>query len=158
MQTMNPLLISLQNAKAWFLRTSSVLEETDSGFAPKPGMYTAAQQVAHVAQTVDWFIEGAFERPDGLDADFRAHMEQVLAVSSLTEARAWLDRAFARAAEVLAAKSDAELNEPFPPNTIMGGAPKRSLVDGIVDHTAHHRGALSVYARLLGKEPPMPYM
>ncbi len=25
-------------------------------------------------------------------------------------------------------------------------------------HTAHHRGALAVYARLLGKVPAMPYM
>ena len=40
---------------------------------------------------------------------------------------------------------------------IMTGAPKMSVVGGIVDHTAHHRGALAVYARLLGKEPKMPY-
>jgi uncharacterized damage-inducible protein DinB len=26
-----------------------------------------------------------------------------------------------------------------------------------VEHTAHHRGALTVYSRLLGKVPPMPY-
>ena len=25
-------------------------------------------------------------------------------------------------------------------------------------HTAHHRGALTVYSRMLGKVPPMPYM
>jgi len=37
------------------------------------------------------------------------------------------------------------------------GAPRAAVVSGIADHTAHHRGALSVYARLIGKEPPMPY-
>jgi uncharacterized damage-inducible protein DinB len=27
----------------------------------------------------------------------------------------------------------------------------------MVEHTAHHRGALTVYSRLLGKVPLMPY-
>jgi uncharacterized damage-inducible protein DinB len=40
---------------------------------------------------------------------------------------------------------------------IMTGAPKMAVVGAIGDHTAHHRGALAVYARLLGKEPKMPY-
>jgi uncharacterized damage-inducible protein DinB len=39
----------------------------------------------------------------------------------------------------------------------MGGMPRESIIGGIVDHTAHHRGALSVYARLVGREPAMPY-
>jgi uncharacterized damage-inducible protein DinB len=40
----------------------------------------------------------------------------------------------------------------------MGGLPKKSIFGGITDHTAHHRGALTVYARLKGIVPPMPYM
>jgi len=28
----------------------------------------------------------------------------------------------------------------------------------MVEHTAHHRGALTVYSRVLGKVPAMPYM
>ena len=40
---------------------------------------------------------------------------------------------------------------------IMTGAPKMAIVGAIADHTAHHRGSLAVYARLLGKEPKMPY-
>ena len=39
----------------------------------------------------------------------------------------------------------------------MKGAPRAAVVGPIVDHTAHHRGALTVYARLLGKVAPMPY-
>ncbi len=31
------------------------------------------------------------------------------------------------------------------------------MISAITDHTSHHRGALSVYARLLGKVPAMPY-
>jgi uncharacterized damage-inducible protein DinB len=40
----------------------------------------------------------------------------------------------------------------------MGGLPRHSVVSALMDHTAHHRGALTVYARLLGKVSPMPYM
>ena len=47
---------------------------------------------------------------------------------------------------------------PLPKDGIMGGAPRMAIVGGIIDHTAHHRGALSVYARLRGKAPAMPYM
>ena len=35
----------------------------------------------------------------------------------------------------------------------MAGAPRSSIVDGLADHTAHHRGSLAVYARLRGKVP-----
>ena len=31
------------------------------------------------------------------------------------------------------------------------------IVWAMVEHTAHHRGALTVYSRPLGKVPPMPY-
>ena len=41
---------------------------------------------------------------------------------------------------------------------IMGGAPRLAIFGAINDHTAHHRGALTVYARLNGIVPPMPYM
>jgi uncharacterized damage-inducible protein DinB len=40
----------------------------------------------------------------------------------------------------------------------MGGAPRLSVIGAISDHTAHHRGALTVYSRLLGKVPKLPYM
>ena len=33
---------------------------------------TVAQQVAHAAQTLDWFVEGA-ARPEGFDLNFHEH-------------------------------------------------------------------------------------
>jgi len=39
----------------------------------------------------------------------------------------------------------------------MGGRPLFEIIGAMVEHTAHHRGALAVYTRLLGKVPPMPY-
>ena len=59
-------------------------------------------------------------------------------------------------AETIRNASDTELMAPFVDEFIKG-APKLVIVNVIKDHTAHHRGALSVYVRLLGKTPTMPY-
>lgn len=137
-------------------RTCSVFREEDSEFAPVPGQFTVAQHVAHVAQTIDWFVEGAF-RPEGFDADFALHQAKVRDVHSLAEAMAWLARSVDAAAAVLGGKSAQEMDAPIAAGPVMGGLPRRSIVGGIAEHTAHHRGALAVYARLLGYAPPMPY-
>ena len=51
------LVSRLAMIKEYFDRSTRPLEEADSGFAPAPGMFTVAQLVAHVAQTVDWYLE-----------------------------------------------------------------------------------------------------
>ena len=45
----------------------------------------------------------------------------------------------------------------MPEGPVMGGQPGSEVVRAMIEHTAHHRGALTVYSRLLGKVPPMPY-
>lgn len=150
------IIQELVSTKDFFDRSTRCLTEQDSEFSPVEGTWTVAQQVAHAAQTVDWFIEGAF-RPEGFDTDWDRMLAEVGRVRSLTEARAWLDSAFARATEFLGARTPEELAQPLPPG-IMEGAPRFSIVSAISDHTAHHRGALTVYSRLLGKVPAMPYM
>ncbi len=151
------LVTDLRSTKEFFDRSTRCLTDEDASFAPVEGTWTVAQQVAHVAQTVDWFIEGAF-RPEGFDTDFDKLAEEVARVQSLTEARAWVDAAFARAIEVIGARTPEELAQPLPADGIMGGAPRFAIVSAIGDHTAHHRGALTVYARLRGRVPAMPYM
>jgi uncharacterized damage-inducible protein DinB len=151
------LVRQLNQSKEFFDRATYALDEDDSGYCPTDEMMTAAAQVAHVALTVDWFREGA-ARPEGFDMDFENHMKACMAVTSLTEARAMYDKAHAAATAFIGGMSDAELQAPLPEGPVMGGAPKFAIVGGIEDHTAHHRGALSVYSRLVGKVPPMPYM
>jgi uncharacterized damage-inducible protein DinB len=146
----------LKSSQEFFNRSTRCLTEADSGFAPIPGTWTVAQQVAHAAQTVDWFIEGAF-RPEGFDTDWDKLGKEIAEVRSLTEARAWLDRAFAHAIEFIGSRSAEEMEQPLPPG-VMGGAPRFAIISAIGDHTAHHRGALTVYSRLLGRVPAMPYM
>jgi uncharacterized damage-inducible protein DinB len=152
----NPFPGILRVTQAFFDRSTACLEEEDSEFAPAPGMFTVAQQVAHVAQTFDWFIEGAF-RPEGFDLDFAALDGKVRAVTSLEEARKWFAGSVERAISVFESKSVEELTQPLPEGPIMGGEPRTAIVAAMADHTSHHRGALTVYARLRGKTPAMPY-
>jgi len=148
----NQLLAS----KDFFERSTRVLEEADSGFRPNADMMTAAQQVAHVAQTLNWFVEGV-SRPEGFDLDFAQHAAELEKVTSLTAARAALTAAYDNAIRFFRSKTAQELAKPLPDGPIMGGQPMSDIVWGMVEHTAHHRGALTVYSRLLGKIPPMPY-
>jgi uncharacterized damage-inducible protein DinB len=153
----HPFSMSIETQKQFFDRATSCFDEMDSGFAPKPEMFTVAQHVAHVAQTIEWFMDGAFS-PKGFSVDFEKHHNELKKVTSLKAAREWMDRATKNALEVLTKKTMADLHQPIAPGPIMGGLPRVSIFEALADHAAHHRGALSVYARLLGKVPPMPYM
>ena len=148
----NQLLAS----KEFFERSSRVLDEADSEFRPHEGMMTVAQQIAHAAQTLNWFIEGA-SRPEGFDLDFEKHAKALEAVTSLAAARQMLATAYAKAIDFLRSRSPEELARPLPAGPVMGGQPISDIVWSMVEHTAHHRGALTVYSRQLGKVPPMPY-
>lgn len=143
-------------SKEFFDRSTSVLDEADSGFRPKDGMMSVAQHVAHVAQTFDWFIEGA-SRPEGFNLDFEALAKELDNATSLGAARQMLEKACADAVAYLRSRTPEQLDAPLPAGPIMGGQPMIDIVWAIVEHTAHHRGALTVYARQLGKVPPMPY-
>ncbi len=143
-------------SKEFFDRSTSVLDESDSEFRPHEGMMTVAQQVAHAAQTLDWFIDGA-TRPEGFDLNFEAHGQEIAQVKSLTAAREMLTTAYSRAIEFLRSQTPEELARPLPPGPVMGGQPVSEIVLAMVEHTAHHRGALTVYSRMLGKVPQMPY-
>src|SRR4051812_19523467 len=146
----------LRASQDFFDRSTRVLEESDSEFRPQPDMMTVAQQVAHVAQTLDWFIEGA-SRPEGFDLDFHAHALALEKITSLAAARDMLKKAYANSVQFLTNASPEVLERPLPAGPVMGGQPVSDIVWAMVEHTAHHRGALTVYSRLLGKTPPMPY-
>jgi len=150
------LIEKLKTTEEFFNRSTSCLAEEDSSFAPKEELLTVAGQVAHVADTVEWCMDGMFN-PKGFDMDFETHMKKVTACTSLSDARAWFKRAISNGLELLEGKSDEELQQIMPENAIMNG-PRLIVIGAIADHTAHHRGTLTVYSRLLGKVPKMPYM
>lgn len=149
------LVGQLAFARKLFGTTTSVFERDDAGFTPDPELYTVAGHIAHAADAIEWFIEGSFG--EGWDLDFDASIAKARAVEDLDEARSWLARAFDHAITVVGDAADEELEAPIPDTRIMDGAPRLEAINGIIDHTAHHRGSLAVYARLLGKAPPMLY-
>jgi uncharacterized damage-inducible protein DinB len=150
-------LAQLKSAHEYINRSTRNLTEEHSTFVPADGMMSVAQQVAHTAHTLEWFVEGAF-RPEGFDTNWEQHAAIVGRVTSLAEARAWFERAVAGAIAKVEPLSDTDLLALLPEGPIMGGAPRFAIFGAIVDHTAHHRGALTVYTRLKGVVPPMPYM
>ena len=72
-------------------------------------------------------------------------------------ARQTLKTAYENAIQFFRSRSPEDLAGPLPPGPVMGGQPISDIVWSMVEHTAHHRGALTVYSRLLGKVPVMPY-
>ena len=151
------LLAQLDLAQEFFDRSTGSLTEEDSAFAPADGLFTVAQQVAHAAHTIDWFLAGAFDQ-SGFDMGFEDHDRQIRGVQSLAEARAWFQRALDNGRALVRDRSEAEWSALIVDGVVMGGMPRTTVFGGITDHTAHHRGALTIYARLLGKTPPNPYM
>lgn len=149
------LVHELESTRKFFATTISVFESADAGFAPQPEMYSVAGHIAHAADSVEWFIAGAFGA--GWDMDFEGMIARARAVTTLDEAKAMFAKAFADAILTVGPATDEQLHATIPNDTIMDGAPRLAVISGIVDHTAHHRGALTVYARLLGKVAPMPY-
>jgi uncharacterized damage-inducible protein DinB len=157
MNSIDSCVRHLRECQTYFDRSTSVLEEEDSSFAPSPELYSVAAQVGHVAITIDWFFKGAFG-PMGFDMDFEKLEMEARAYTSLTKARKALERSFDKAIDKLSSISEPVLAEPLPAGAVLGGEPTVSIVPAIIEHTAHHRGSLAVYARLIGKTPEMPYM
>jgi len=153
---MNDLSHQLVLSKEFFERSTRVLNEADSNYRPYPDMMTVAQQVAHAATTLTWFVEGA-TRPEGFDLDFERHGREIAQVTSLAAARQTMDEAYANAIEFIRSRTPEQLAQPLPEGPVMGGQPISDIVPAMVEHTAHHRGALTVYSRSLGKVPVMPY-
>lgn len=90
--------------------------------------------------------------------DFEKSAKVILALTSLAEARKWVDKSYAAVIEYIQTTPEDELTKPVTAGTLMVGMPRFGIAPSIVEHTAHHRGALTVYARTLGLTPAMPYM
>ena len=90
--------------------------------------------------------------------DFEGMDGEVRKVESLAAAREWLDKSFAAASEKISASSPEDLAVGLPEGPIMGGQPRFTIIGAIGDHTSHHRGVLTVYSRMRGHTPDMPYM
>jgi uncharacterized damage-inducible protein DinB len=154
MDLKNHALMTIERAEKFFDRSTRCLTEEDSGRRATPATWTVASQVAHVAQTIDWFRDGL----DGKwDMDFEQATRETDAVTSLAQARENLKGAWKRFRERLEGSSAEELGQVLPENPILGAVARYYVIEAVTDHTAHHRGSLAIFARLAGKVPDMPY-
>ncbi len=149
------LIEQMKMQEKFFLNTIGCLTENDSNFKPKEEMYTIAQHIGHAAETIDWFFEGAFGT-SGFDMNFENYAEKMKKYSSFDESVKYFKKATANGIKIIELHTHEELLAPIKAE-IMNGDPKMVIVNAIVDHTAHHRGSLAVYARLLNRQPQMPY-
>ena len=146
----------VRQERGYLMNILLAFRSKDGGFSPVPGMMTAAQQVHHLARTIRWFAEGAFGV--GFDMDFAKMEADNLAPISWEEAMKKINGAYDDFTVFLETLSVEELDAPMPANTIFPeGTPRSAVILAQGDHTAHHRGALSVYLRLVGVVPPMVY-
>lgn len=111
------LIRELKLSKEYLDRSSKCLEETDADYSPVGGVFTARRQIAHIAATVDWFLEGAFG--SAFNMDFDSHTAVLDRAKSLDEARQWVARSYAEAIETLESKTAEELNQPLPEGPVV---------------------------------------
>ena len=152
------LIKELEATETFFLKTIETLTAADALYRPDPEMYTVTAHLDHVADSITWFMDGAFKHADGFAMNFEEMIVESHKKKDFDAAKQKVISAFADARAVIAKQSEADLFTPLPDGPIMGGAPKLAVISGITDHTAHHRGCLAVYTRLLGKVPAMPYV
>ncbi|MFC1555817.1 DinB family protein, partial [candidate division KSB1 bacterium] len=117
-------------------------------FKPDNDSFTVAQQMYHIADTLLWFREGAFG--SGFNMDFEGISRKLKEPRTFEEALDFLNKTYDDYIAFLEPLTEENLNTPLPDNPIFGNAPKWVIIYSTLDHTAHHRGALSVYLRLLG--------
>lgn len=151
------LILELRATNDFLMRSVDCFAEEDSQYAPQSEMLTVAQHIAHAAYTVEWFLEGMV-RDSGFDLDFESHWEGPKRCNSIAEAKSWFSKSIEQAVKSIEAMPKEELFMPIAAGPVMGGQPRYAVVTAIADHSAHHRGALTVYARLKGYTPSMPYM
>ncbi|MCB2156082.1 DinB family protein [bacterium] len=146
---------TVQPQRQFLMNVLKDFKEEHENFKPTDDMMTVAQQIRHIARVTDWFREAGFGA--GFNMDFEAEMAEMVKPVTLAQAMAELNEAFDRFMEVAEKATEAEIFAPLPPNPILGEAPRIVIFSANADHVAHHRGALTVYQRLLGMTPRMAY-
>lgn len=146
---------ALQSERSFLMKIVAGFKPEEGDFAPVEGMMSVAQQIRHIADTVNWFRRGAFEGE--FNMDFTALEARLREEVALEEAVAELNAAYDGYDAFLRTLESNALGEPMAMNPILGAAPRSAAITAQADHTAHHRGALTVYLRLLGRKPEVIY-
>ncbi|QDE68256.1 MULTISPECIES: DinB family protein [Myxococcus] len=179
--TSHPFVQKLRKHREYFHRTLECFRDGDASFRLTQESMTAAGQVLHAAAAIEYFLSGLFGTFEGwstMSQRQRGFVDMSWAQSantspqerndtpelqeagrSLKKAAELFDRSMDSASAMFGARTMEELTQaPLLPNPLFPPwFTAAQVFELMLDHTAHHRGALSQYARGLGLEPKIPY-
>ncbi|MCY1021602.1 DinB family protein [Pyxidicoccus sp. MSG2] len=177
----HPFVRKLRMHREFFHRTLECFRDEDASSRVTPAAMTAAGQVLHAAAAIEFFLSGLFgvfegwspmsqRQPGFVDMSWteganigleerNTSPEVQEAGRSLKKAAELFDRSMDSASALFGARTMEELVQvPLPPTPIFPPwFTAAHVFEIMIDHTAHHRGALAQYARGLGLEPKIPY-
>jgi uncharacterized damage-inducible protein DinB len=125
-------------------------------FKPTEEMRTVGQQIKHITLTTKFYYETVFG--SGFTMSFQEYKEEMKKLIGLEDAIKDLDEIHNKAVSLVEDKTEEEMKAPLPSNNpMLGEGTLENVIIRNIDHTAHHRGALTVYLRLLGIKPEIIY-
>lgn len=167
-------VFQLDNQRIFLHRTMQCFKEEHALFTPSKDSFSVVGQIVHISGAIEYFIAGLFGPFEGMtpmssmtrgftslewtpvaDLDPVEHMD----VESIDEALSMFDFTIRIAKNHFSDIDRKHLRAPIGENgsSYPSWFTLRDYFCIMIDHTAHHRGALAQYARLLGYEPKIPY-
>jgi len=133
-------------------RLIRLFDDADMNLRPGPGSMSTAEQINQICSSNNFLKVLADGEPLSMSAFQRA-----FEINSVAEAIAALKKMVNEVTIALEMSSQEiwdEVVEPFGPGYRMT---RGQLAYMMLDHESHHRGQLTVYARVAGKVPPVIY-
>lgn len=133
-------------------RLIRVFDDADMTLRPGPGSMSTAEQINQIISSDNFLkllAEGSVVDRHGFERSFSINSvrDAIIAVRQMVVE-------VTTALELCPQETWDEVVEPFGPEYKMT---RGQLAYVMLDHESHHRGQLSVYARVAGKVPPLLY-
>ena len=141
----------VRQESGFFINILKMFLPEHAGYKPADELWTVTAHINHIADTVCWAREGLFGA--GFEAAAKLMQDQTDHPNSLDQAMDRLKHTYNEWITFLESKSTEELDTLLPANPLFGIKPKWHTIYECAEHTAHHRGALCVYLRILGIAP-----
>jgi uncharacterized damage-inducible protein DinB len=143
------LMEHLQRYRATTLQVFELVDDEELEWRPAPDQYSLGQQLLHVAQAEDRFVQGLFQGDWSYD---RVRFPEVLPDAATL--RAFFRRVRTDLLERIRDLSPEELGRKIHVPEMPADHSLRWYLWFILEHELHHRGQIWAYLRAMGKTPP----
>jgi uncharacterized damage-inducible protein DinB len=133
-------------------RLIRVFDDADMSLRPGAGSMSTAEQINQIVSSNNFLKVLAEGEPPGTSAFKRSF--EIRSVNDAIGAIRQMVNEVTTALELCPQETWDEVVEPFGPGYKMT---RGQLAYMMLDHESHHRGQLTVYARVAGKVPPLIY-